>query len=145
MTPWGKADSLLKDLISAAGVAHLSLPERRYAQLGEPVVACAAVQVALTGLEQAGPEYQPQAGCVTAQVGTFVVIIARDCAVVFNDDGTDDPKLVVDVSQDMSEDGDFLWNWANEVETFITKTMSLSWILEGGLSITSVSMTLGVD
>lgn len=144
MTPWGKADALLKDLVAAAGIAHLPLPERQYAQLGEPVVACAAVQVALTGLEQAGPEYQPQA-CDTSQVGTFVVIIARDCAVVFNDDGTDDPKLVVDASQDMSEDGDFLWVWAESVPTFITKTLSLGWILEGGLSITSVSMTLGID
>lgn len=143
-TPIGKARELLSLLETAAGAASLSLPETRYAQLGEVVVTCAAVIVTLQNLDPAGPEYGSP-GCVTSQIGTFSLIIARDCGVVYDDDGVDIPALVEDASEDMSEDGDFLWEFAAGLDMYLQKNWAVTWSLPGGLLISTLSLTLGVD
>ena len=144
-TPIGKARELLAQIETAAVAARITLPKTRYAQLGEPVVTCAALIVTLARLDPAGPEYNVQSGCLTSQIGTFTLTIARDCAVTYDEEGIDDPALVDEVSQIMSDDGDFLWNFAAGLSLYLQKDWAMSWSLPGGLAISTLSLTAGVD
>lgn len=145
MNPLDKAKALLAELVTKADVAGLGLPSIRYYQIGDAVVTCGSVIVTLTRMDPAGPEYQVASGCMSSQVGSFVITIARDCGVIFDEDGVDVPALVINASEDMSADGDFLWGFAAGLPTYIARDYSVTWVLTGALLITSLTLTVGID
>lgn len=143
MTPFQKAQQLLEELETEALAAFIELPHMRYAQMGTPVIACDLATVACTTIapdEASGPEK-----CNASQMATFLVVIARACAWTGNDDGTDDPAVVEEVSAVIAQDIDLLWTVANNYTAFLSKRWSVAWELTGGLAIVTMTITTGVD
>lgn len=139
-----KANELLASLQAFAIADNSPLPTPAYAQLGEAVVTCASTIVTLTSIDPVGAEYQPD--CTPGQIGNFAITIARDCGVVYDEtSGVDDPDLVVAASEDMDADGDLLWRWAATLDLFYVKTWTVSFSLPGGLLISAMALTLGID
>lgn len=147
MTPYQKAQQILADLEARAADIGLDLPTLRYAQIGTPVVSCASLIVAVTNLapEAGGAGVEDIVVCDAAQMGTFTILFSHDCSWVANDDGSDDPARVVEASAHMDASGSFLWDYANEYVPYISKTWSLSWSLVGGLGISTLTLTVGID
>lgn len=142
MTPYEKAEQILDQLVTAAAAAGVVLPERRYALVAEPVVDCESVIIALTGVTQ--PElFDPS--CGVPQLGTFSVIIARDCAGTANQDGTTNIERATVASAAQAIDGDLLWSFANGYQEFVSKTWNIGYVVTGDLAITSMLFTTGID
>ncbi len=154
MTPFSKGKELLADVVSYAETAHVVLPKTQYAQIGNNTIACAGVYVTALGTDRQtlenstavnfGSELQLQV-CGVVQLATYNIVIARDCANIANQDGTDDPVRVAALSDELDLDGELLWNFAEQYEAWNTKTYSMRWEIEGNLAYTSLSMTIGVD
>lgn len=142
MTPKEKADSLLGLIQTEASAADLHLPETQYSVLGEPVIDCASVIVALTDIVHVAgyPE-----GCGAPQLGTFVIAITRDCSIMFDPNGNTIPDKADEVATIMSLDSDFLWDWANGYNHYISKSWTMGYTLTGGIGIVSMSLTTGID
>jgi hypothetical protein len=140
MTPYEKAQDLLKSL----EVACPNLPTLAYAQIGGQVVSCESLIIAATGAD-GQPQDPLNLKCAFNQIGTFVITVARDCAFEATEDGVDDPVEVARVSAQMDQDGDCLWGWAQNLDPYISKDFSLGFTLQGGLAITSMQLTLGID
>ena len=138
MTPLEYGQELLDDLKARV----LSAPANSYAQLGPPIIDCESIIVAATGADG-----QPLSGvpnCDIAQIGTYSVSIARDCSDVANEDGTTDVTALNKVSEQQDTDAKSLWEWAEGLDFFITKSFSVGWVITGGLAITTLTLTIGV-
>ena len=137
-TPWQYGQELLDQLEQIV----VPLPDERYAQLGGQVIACESLIVASTGIQ--AQEVLDTPRCDVVQVATYDITLARECANVSNDDGTNNPEAIVDVSAQIDQDADALWRWAQGLEYFWTKTFDVSWVITGGLAITTLTLTVGV-
>ena len=138
MTPLAYANKLLDDLKAAC-----SAPEMAYAQVGQQVIGCESLIIAVTGTDAR----EMQTGglnCDYSQIATFVVTLARECAIEFNDEGFDDPDEVKRVSEQMDQDGECLWKWALSIDPYLEKDFNIGFQIMGGLAITSLQLTLGV-
>lgn len=144
MTPFGKATQLLGQIVAAAAAEDpvLVLPERRYSLVAEPVVDCESVIIALTGINQ--PE-EFDANCGIPQIGSFAIIIARDCAGVADQNGVTIIERAEEVATQQARDGDFLWSFANSYREFVSKSWSVGFSITGDLSITTMLLTTGID
>lgn len=142
VTPLEKAKQILADINTFASASSVDLPGHQYAQTGTPVIACAGLIVAVTNVSIAAG-YDPT--CGAAQSGTFVVTLTRDCGVEFNEDGSDNVDAITAVSAEADADAQMLWDYANQLEIYLTRTWSVSWALIGGLGITTLSLTIGID
>ena len=143
MTPFDKAKQLLERVEESGRVLCVDLPSNRYAQVGQPVVACSLVTVACTSIDidqATGPEK-----CNASQLATFAIIIARDCSWTSEQDGTDDVAKVDVVSAEIASDADVLWHMANNYSAFLSKRWSVAWTIEGGLGVTTLTLTTGID
>lgn len=142
MTPYAFGQSLLSQLQSLALSEGVTLPTPAYTVLAEPVIDCASTIVALTGMEQSG---DPSLDfCGSPQYGTYNIIIARECAVVFDDNGYTDVTAAGTVSTQLSTDGELLWSFANQLDDYLIKTWSVGFVIEGGLSVASLLLTTGI-
>lgn len=139
MTPLEYAEKLLGDLKAACP----SSPDMAYAQVGTQVVGCESLIVAVTGTD-ARELQEGGLRCGYLQIATYVVTLARECAVEFSDDGFDDPVEIKRVSEQMDADGECLWEFASSIDPYITKDFSVGYTITGGLAITSLQITLGV-
>ncbi len=149
MNAYTKAGQLL-ELIEAAALPlepEYTLPSQRYARVGTAVVSCACVQVAALDMNIDGANSGiTNVICDDAiQVSTFACIIARDCAFVSNEDGSDDPARVGEASAIAAQDSEFLWNWAQTYDEYLSKTFNVGWLFTGGILITTLSLTTGID
>jgi hypothetical protein len=144
VTPLGKAQQILQQLVDASKGTKVPVPSIRFAQMGGQVVDCESLIVAVAGTDSAA-DFATMPGCNVPQTANFIVTLARDCAVTFEDNGQTNVKEVERVSAETDRDGEFLWDFAEAYEAYITKTYSLSFINLGGLSIATLSMTLGID
>lgn len=142
MTPYEKAKQILTQLEAAAASATLKLPDQRFAQLGGQVVACEGLIVALA---QMNPADGFDSTCGPIQAGDFIVTLARSCAVTYDDGGVDDPDEVARVSAEADADVSFLWDFAREYPYFALRTFSVSSTLLGGLMITTLALSVGID
>lgn len=142
MSPLEKAKLILLDVVGQAASAGISLPERQYAVLGNPVIDCAGVIVALTALV-APEDFDPH--CGVPQLGSFTVIISRDCAAMYDEHGNTNMAKADDVSTDLSEDAQFLWDYANGYNEFVSKTWNVGFNISGGLATSSLLLTTGID
>lgn len=148
MTPYAKAQAILAELVEAALPLEpdFVLPTLRYAQIGAPVVACESLIVAVAGMTaDNGLEVEDLTFCDSSQIGTFTIVHAIDCAWVANEDGTDDPARVAEASARMDANGTFLWNYANELVPFVSKQWTIGWAFMGGLGLTTLTLTTGID
>lgn len=142
MTPLAKAKALLTLVESAADTAEVELPSQRYAVLGEPVVDCESVIIALTGVGQ--PD-EFNVHCGVPQLGTFSIIVARGCATMYDQEGKTIPSKADAVADAQSTDSEFLWSFANGYQEYLSKTWSLGYAITGGIAITSLLLTTGID
>lgn len=150
MTPYEKAQELL-DAISDIGDARVAsedwegytFPALRYAQLGESTITCEGVNVSATNVVPHAA-YGP-VDCNASQLGTFTIIIARDCAVIHDRYGIDDPVAFAAVSRVADWDGQLLWDWANEMTAYLSKEWSVAWAIVGNIGVTTMQLTIGVD
>lgn len=150
MTPFEKAQQLLQSLVdygdakvSSGDWPGYSLPTIQYAQMGEPVVACELVTVA-------GSTVVPHAAygpvdCNASQLGTFFVIIARDCANISDNDGITIPEVAEEVSALIDRDGQLLWDWAANLDDYLSKEWSVAWALVGATGVTTLQLVTGID
>lgn len=143
MTPYEKADKILESLICLAGDSGVEMPSVRYAVLGEPVVSCASVIVTLTSINT--PPEVP--ACNAPQVGTFSVIISRDCANISAPNGDTIPEEAVKVADTQSTDGQLLWDLVVDMHgaMYPPSAWSIGFVVTGGLAITSMMMTANID
>lgn len=144
MTPYGKAKALLTELktFAAARDTPVKLPSEAYAQMGGQVVACEGLIVALARVSPA-EGIDPTCGAI--QLGDFIISLARSCSVVFDDTGADDVDEVKRVSEETDIDLELLWDFADSLSVWGSKTWSVTNTLLGGLSITTLSLTAGID
>lgn len=145
MTPLEKAQQLLDDLNTYATAQSVTLPTLQFTKYSvvTPVVTCASVISAIIDLSLVGDEYTPQ--CNPIQQGTFLLIITRDCAVEFHDDGTDNPAAIAPIAATMDDDTQLLWDFLTQYLPYTTKTWNVTWNVEGGLAITSARLVTGID
>jgi hypothetical protein len=146
VTPLEKAKELLAGIVTASRASGVSVqvPNNRYAQMGGQVVDCESLIVAVANV-RATEGFQLMPGCNVPQTADFIVTLARDCAVTFDDSGATNVSELERVSLVSDQDGQFLWDFATEYDAFATKSYSLSYINLGGLSVTTLSLTIGVD
>lgn len=148
MNAYEKAQQLLQ-LIETEALPfepEYTLPSQRYARVGTGVISCASVQVAALDMSPDGLDNgQVTVHCDAIQLSNFACIISRDCSFVANEDGSDDPKRVGEASALGAKDAQFLWNWAQHYDAYFSKQFSVGWIFTGGILITTLSLTTGVD
>jgi hypothetical protein len=102
-----------------------------------PVVACEALQVYMTRM---GQDTNPES-CGCGQTANVVCVLTRDCANMSNDDGTDNPPVVEEVSELMTLDGVVM---SNVAMVYLDATWNIEFTVTGGLGITSMSMDLPI-
>lgn len=143
-TPLNRAKSLLDDLIAFATVRSYPLPTTRYAQIGDIVRDCESVIVSAGSLTPDGL-YDP-VECVSPRSATFLVDIIRACAVVYDREGKTIPSVLEEVSQRGAEDGQLLYEFAEQIDGWTSKQpWSVVWSLaEGGLQVASLQITIGI-
>lgn len=149
MNAYTKAQQLLALIVAEAlpKEPDYSLPTNQYARVGTAVVSCASVQVAALDMQTEGAAL----GVLTVdcndaiQLSSFACIISRDCGWEANEDGSDNLEAVAAVSAMGAEDADFLWTWANNYDEYISKAFSVGWSITGGILITTLTLTTGID
>lgn len=129
MTPYEAAQDVLNTVVEQL----ISAPTVQFAQLGPPVVDCASVISAATGLDES-----PLPGCACGSI-TIITTVARDCAFVSNDDGSNNPAAIAAVSAQIDGDSIALRRVG---EMYVESEWSIGWSLDGGLAITSLSITM---
>lgn len=143
-TPYDRAKSLLDDLIAFATIRSYGLPHRRYAQIGEIIRDCESVIVSASNLT---PDslYGP-VECLAPRQSTFTVDIIRSCANVYDNMGITIPSVIEDVSETAGEDGQLLYEFAQDIEGWSSKQpWSVAWAISDGiLQIASLQITLGI-
>lgn len=143
-TPYDRAKGLLTEVQDFALVKSHPLPTTRYAQIGDIVRDCESVIVAVGNISP-DPLYDP-VYCVSPRSSTFLVEILRNCAVVFNNDGTTNPVSLTEVSETASSDGQFLYEFAETIDGWSNKQpWSVAWSLaEANLMVSSLQITIGI-
>jgi hypothetical protein len=152
-TPLEKAREFLATIEDMAPAMGIVLPELRYAQLAQPVIACSSLIAAVTNTIPHA-EYGGATGsrgnifgfeCNASQQSTFVISLSRECSWISNEDGTDNPEEVVKVSEQMQADHDLLWYFAADLNPYLSKSWSIAMAIMGGLSIVTLQLLTGVD
>ena len=149
MSPYEKAQAILADLVARAAAESPEprvLPSIQYAQIGAPrTVTCESLVVGAATVAADGADDSESIMCDAIQVGTFMLVYALDCSWTSDEDGTDNPELVAEVSGRVDAAGDFLWAYANELDPFLSKEWSLGFTMTGGLGIATLTLTTGID
>lgn len=141
MTPYAKAKQLIDDVVE---FSEIDLPKLKYAQVGAPhVIAHEVFTVAVSGVDPHG-QYGPFE-CNASQLSTFLVIIAWNCSWTSETDGSDDPRKIKSVSEKLDATGQMLWDFASRYQAYLSKEWSITFALTGGIGITTLSFTIGVD
>lgn len=143
-TPIDRAKALIDELVTFAATKSYRIPEPRYAHIGEIVRDCQAVIVSVSSLTP-DPTYDP-VNCISPRSATFLVDIIRSCAVVYDNNGQTITDLIEQVSETGSDDGQFLYEFAQEIDGWSSKqAWSVVWsIAEAGLQVTSLQITIGI-
>ena len=129
MTPYEMA----QDVLQTVADLLVEPPTVRFAQLGPAVIDCASVISAATALEE-----NPTPGCACGSI-TVVTTVARDCAFTSNEDGSNNPEVIAEVSAKIDGDGIVLRQVG---ALYIESEWSVGWSLDGGLAITSLALTM---
>jgi hypothetical protein len=140
-----KAQEILDALVAfaAAQVPEHELPALQYAQVGGPAhVVCAVVTVAALSMSIAPGT---PADCNAVQLAPFDVVIGRECAWEAEEDGRDIPAQVTDVSALIAADGELLWAFAGEYDPYLSKEWQVIWVKEGGIAVSVLKMTTGIN
>jgi len=141
VTPYEKAQQLVDDIVE---FSEMKLPKLRYAQVGAPnVIADEVFTVAVNAVDP-HDQYGPFE-CNPSQLSTFLVIIAWECSWTGENDGRDDPRKVKTVSQKLDDTGTMLWSFASQYRAYLSKEWSITYALTGGVGITTMSFSIGVD
>lgn len=142
MNAYEKAKQLLQELTGSYSADGVGLPERQFVVMGEPVVDCDLVLVAVSSISAPG-EF-PQ-NCGVPQSGSFVIVIARDCANIYDSNGETIVDEAEDVARQQAEDAEFLWQFASDYQSYTEKSWDVGFAITGGLSIVSLTLTTGID
>jgi hypothetical protein len=146
MTPYEKAQQFLESLEgrAAAQVPVVELPTIRYAQIGTPDMACASVIVGVTTINPDAADEGPVV-CDASQLATFLIVVCLECSWTADEEGINDPVLVADASARLDVIGQFLWDWANELDPFVSKEWTLGFTSSADLGIATLRLITGVD
>lgn len=140
MTPLEFAEQLAKELDA------LSLPDPVYAQLGDIIVDCQGTTVSVMNLAE--QDLVPGApDCGVVEFADIIVIAARECANVANEDGTTNHEAMASVSATMDADGAILLDWADIKMQEALMTLgrpTLTYSIQGGIAFVTLSITLPV-
>lgn len=143
-TPLDRAKAIRDDLIAFATARSYPLPTTRYVQVGDVVRDCESVIVSVGSLT---PDalYDPLE-CLAPRSATFLVDIIRSCAVAYDKNGLTIPDALEEISQRGSEDGQLLYEFAQELDGWSSKgAWSVVWSLaEGGLQVASLQIQIGI-
>lgn len=142
MTPFDKAKQLLQLIVDEAAIQEVSIPDLRYAQLGDTHIVCEVVTVAVGPLSV---NTSVPSDCGAVQQATFKCAIARECQWPADANGADDPAAVQEVSELITKDADVLWEMANKYHPFISKSFTVSFQIDGGMGITILDLTTAID
>ena len=129
-TPYELAQDVLATVVE---IMDTAAPTVQFAQVGPQVVDCESVITAATTLEES-----PLPGCDCGRI-TLVTTIARDCAMTANDDGTNNPEAIAAVSALIDNDAIALRSVG---QVYVLGEWSVGWSLDGGLGITSLTITM---
>lgn len=150
MTPLEKARALLDEFVEFADDANVELPSLRQAQYASNdgmVVACASVNMGVGPIAQPPDAYDPT--CNPGQVGTFTLILARDCGWESEEDGTDNPDAVTAVAEMMDIDSVLLWDFyvslLNTVSLYPPMNPDMSYAKDSGLAMSILRFSTGID
>lgn len=140
MTPLEFARQLVKEL------DELAVPDPLHAQLGDVIVDCEGTIVSITNkTEQVLTEGAPQCGVI--ELADIVVVAARECSNVANDDGTTDWAKMDAVSASLDHDGAILEDWADGkmAEAFFRLGRPvITYTIQGGIAFVTLTMTLPI-
>lgn len=141
MTPLQFADQLRDDLTTIA------VPQPVYAQLGDIVVDCAATTVSVMSVTEQEVTGGLGGQCDVVEIGEVLVIAARECADVANDDGTTDHVAMDAVSAAMDADGALLLEWADKQMSeswFRLGRPALSYTITGAIAFVTLAVSLPI-
>lgn len=144
MTPYDKANQLLEMIVDhmTEYAAGTSVPTRRYVATSEPVVDCESIIVALTAVTQAEGYEAP---CNVPTVGTYSIVVARECSNTSNAKGMTNVDETQRVAKIQSDDVETLVAFVNSLPTYVSKSWNIALVITGGLAITSLILTTGID
>lgn len=138
MTPLQFAQSLAADL------ATLPLPPEFHGQLGEIQVPCAGTYVSVLNTSEVDPTSGGTGHCDKIQMGDVSVVVARECAVTMNQDGTTNWVEQDKVSQSMDVDGQVLRDWADKIRAgawYVQGIVTVTYTISGLLQMVIVGFT----
>lgn len=143
-TPLDRARSLLNEFVDFATARSHPLPQLRYTQIGEIVRDCESVIVSVNTLTP-DPFYDPVT-CVSPRSATFLIDVIRNCAVAYDSQGLTIPSILEDISELGSQDGEMLYEFAQEVNGWSSKSpWSVAFSLaDGGLQVAELQLTIGI-
>lgn len=144
MTPLTKGQQILAQINSfATSQAHI-LPTNQYVQMGEYVNDCESFVIAVTATVP-HVDYGP-IDCNASQNSTFKIYLTRSCNWTALRNGTTSIPHVEASAAVLDADGEFLWKFANQFDSYLSKTWTLQYsLLDAGLGSTLLILTTGVD
>jgi len=139
MTPLEFVQKLAEELDA------LALPDPVHAQMGDVVVDCQGTTISVLNVTE--QEVPFGGNCDVIQFADIVVIAARECSDVSNDDGTTDWDAQDAVSAAMDADGQILLDWADDKMSdafFRLGRPALTFTIQGGIAFVTLTMNLPV-
>ena len=153
MTPLEFAQALADDLksltppyVSPGPIPPGSLPLPVYAQLGDIIVDCEGTTVSIMNKT----EQEMVAGgseCGIIEMADIIVIAARECADVANDDGTTDHDAMATVAAGMDADGVVLEDWADKLMAeswWRLGRPTITYTIQGAIAFVTLAITLPI-
>ena len=114
MTPLEYAQDTLERL--ATGWPS-KIPANRWAQYGRPIVTCEGAAVG-SSISRRRPLFTNSVACGHLEIADITIVIARDCAVEFNEDGHTDAEKAALVSQQFGEDTQIITDLFNMIASW---------------------------
>lgn len=144
MTPLTKGQQILVQINALATSRGYLLPSVQYVQMGEYVNDCESLVIAITSTVP-HVDYGP-IDCNASQNTTFKIYVTRSCNWTALRNGTTSVPLVEASAAVLDADGEFIWDFANQYDSYLSKTWTVQYsLLDAGLGSTLLILTTGVD
>lgn len=143
MNPYTKAEQLMSLLKSEIAACNENLlPSRCFVTSSEPVVDDECLIVSFTSM---APSEGYEASCNVPTTVTYSIVLARQCANISDASGMTIEDEAERVARSQSLDMEILSSFANSLPVYVSKTWNIALVITGGLAITSLILTTGID
>jgi hypothetical protein len=145
MTPLDKAKQILAEINTYAIAVGHSIPIRQYTQVGALVVdGCESMAIALSATVPDAAFGPLQ--CNVSQNSTFSIYLMRSCSWSSDQEGITIISILESSSAIVDADGQFLWNFANQYQEYLSKSWTLQYsLLDAGVGVSLLTLVTGVD